>query len=177
MKTCRRVSSLSGKYTSQLSCQRADAKIFSLTYDEASTSFYRTSDNEAAAAYDACSPGKPCLSCGHETQRKKGHSWSILDEDAIAFNGISYHVHDFVYLQPSSPSSHLYDLAQIIKIQSADHLEIDSIQVRLYGRHTSLRGQDVGAQFTNTDSVSGILIYLLRVLIISYFKAQNILYT
>lgn len=100
--------------------------IFRLFYDEEHVAFLDIPDN----ALEVNKMGYTCFSCEAKEDLVHLTTTKRPDSATCVINGISYHVHDFVYVHPSN-SSKLLDICQITKIYD----DSDQVGITLLGRY------------------------------------------
>ncbi|KAG6844921.1 hypothetical protein H0H87_002405 [Tephrocybe sp. NHM501043] len=104
----------------------------SLIYDEADAHFIDLPSDEEMS--DLLQGEKPCLSCAMRKQREQLDD-PVVFADGYLRHGISYHVHDFVYLRLGKETAGLLEIGQITKLGSPQALDEFKITVRLLSRY------------------------------------------
>ncbi len=103
--------------------------IYSFIYDRDEVAFSDIETDSEALVHRFCSPHKQCYSCALRAKSDWESDFQRTDSD-ISLYGVSYHLHDFVYVRVGQ--SVLYKVAQIVSLR--DHEGLDIIDIRFFSR-------------------------------------------
>lgn len=127
------------------------------------SSLIHLSPNEIEDALSYCDNGKQCLACGLSEAKRLRTECTPLPARGFFNRGFRYHIHDFVYLIPSSNSGQVYDIGQITNIQAMHNPR--TISVRLFGRFDDvvrlMRKEAEWNSALETDEVCPIFHYII----------------
>lgn len=88
-----------------------------LVYQETESKFIYLTEREASLALDACPSHMPCVSCGQRALQEQKEEL-LCSHDMFSQFGLDYHIFDFVYVLSGNQDNGLFNLAQIMDIQS-----------------------------------------------------------
>ncbi|RDX56375.1 S-adenosyl-L-methionine-dependent methyltransferase [Lentinus brumalis] len=111
-----------------------------LTLDDEAHSFKQQSPKEIKQALAHCDKHRPCFPCGLTVMQEIHTTWTRLAKGGYTYQGIDYHVDDFVYVHTcptSEGSATLLDIAQITQFVDNEHGGL-FLRVRLFGRYDKL---------------------------------------
>ena len=137
---------------------------FSLTINNDNHAFSELSAAQAQKAIALCDPARPCLACGLSVLQEQQELWLPLPGGGFGYQGIDYHVNDFVYVHNSESS--LLDIGQISElIYNCDETgEVHKLKICQYGHYDSAVKHQQAV--VPTDNVSCLIINIAFKLIV-----------
>ncbi|KAH9483930.1 DNA (cytosine-5)-methyltransferase 4 [Psilocybe cubensis] len=92
--------------------------------------------------------GYTCFSCDEEDRRKANEEPRHYS-DRVCVDGVDYHLHDFVYIQPTRDGRRLLEIGQIVTLHDSDRISINML-----GRYDEYVEHQKKTADSETDLVS-----------------------
>ena len=128
---------------------------FRLTINNDNHAFSELSAAQAQKAIAVCDPARPCLACGLSVLQEQQELWLPLPGGGFGYQGIDYHVNDFVYIH-NSHASGLLDIAQVMDFITDANGQLHELKVQHYGHYDHVAQQE-GSSRVPMDNVSSVL--------------------